>query len=53
MIIILIIGIHIIFIKLNHNISVVVFVVVLNDGGGGCRTHVRKYFQKTFSECRR
>ncbi len=28
------------------------FIVDLVDGGGGSRTHVRKYFQKTFSECR-
>jgi len=28
------------------------FIVDLIDGGGGSRTHVRKYFHKTFSECR-
>ncbi len=29
------------------------FIVDLIGGGGGSRTHVRKYFHKTFSECRR
>ncbi len=28
------------------------YIVDFTNGGGGSRTHVRKYFHKTFSECR-
>jgi len=37
----------------NEKSELVCSDLVFNGGGGGSRTHVRKYFQKTFSECRR
>ncbi len=38
---------------LNEDKIEIHYIVDFDDGGGGSRTHVRKYFHKTFSECRR